>query len=154
MWTIDAWVAVTVDDDGHCGMGGILQTQKNETRISRPLRIVQKTESIALYRAIEAAIVSAGHMAAEQLIIHLDAPTIVAAVRDGRPPKGCARYATRIRQQAQHYAVVVTIQYDWGRRWRWRMHWHIWRYCPEVRRKNNGRLNKMKHLFFNSEIWR
>ena len=114
MLTIDAWVAVTVDDDGHCGMGGVLQTQKNETRISRPLRIVQKTESIALYRAIEAAIVSAGHMAAEQLIIHLDAPTIVAAVRDGRPPKGCARYATRIRQQAQHYAVVVTIQYDWG----------------------------------------
>ena len=114
MLTIDAWVAVTVDDDGHCGMGVVLQTQKNETRISRPLRIVQKTESIALYRAIEAAIVSAGHMAAEQLIIHLDAPTIVAAVRDGRPPKGCARYATRIRQQAQHYGMAIAVQYACG----------------------------------------
>lgn len=114
MSIIDAWVAVVFDDDGRCGMGGVLQAKNTETRISRPLRMAEKSENIAAYKAIEAAIVSAGYMAAAQLVIHLDVPTIVAAVRDGRPPKGCARYATRIRQQAQHCGMVVTIQYGWG----------------------------------------
>lgn len=116
MLLIDAWVAVAFDDDSRCGMGAVLWgDEKHETRISRPLRMAEKSENIAAYKAIEAAIVSAGHMAAEQLIIHLDAPIIVAAVRDGRPPKGCARYATRIRQQAQHYGMAITVQYAGGR---------------------------------------
>lgn len=36
MLTIDAWVAVTVDDDGHCGMGGVLQTQKTKHASAAP----------------------------------------------------------------------------------------------------------------------
>ena len=114
MSIIDAWVAVVFDDDGRCGMGGGLQAKNTETRISRPLRMAEKSENIAAYKAIEAAIVSAGYMAAAQLIIHLDVPTVVTAVRDGRLPKGCTRYATRVRLHAQHYGMVVTIQYGWG----------------------------------------
>lgn len=110
----DIWAAVASDDSGRYGMGAVLCGPQKETRISRPLRVTQKTENIALYKAMEATIVSAGHMAAKQVTIHLDVPTVVTAVRDGRPPKGCTRYATRVRLQAQHYGMVVTIQYGWG----------------------------------------
>lgn len=112
----DIWVAVASDDTGRYGMGAVLCDHYQETRISRYLRLTQKSENIALYKAMEAAIVSAGYRASEQVTIHLDVPTIVTAVRDGKPIKGCARYATRIRQQARHYGLTVTAQYDWGTR--------------------------------------
>lgn len=110
----DIWVAVASDDSGRYGMGAILCAPKKDTRISRRLRVTQKSGNVALYKAMEAAIVSAGHMAVKQATIHLDVPTVVTAVRDGKPIKGCALYATRIRQQARHYGLTVTIQYDWG----------------------------------------
>lgn len=110
----DIWVAVASDDSGRYGMGAILCAPKKDTRISRRLRVTQKSGNVALYKAMEAAIVSAGHMAAKQVSIHLDVPTIVTAVRDGKPIRGCARYSTRIRQQARHYGLTVTVQYSWG----------------------------------------
>lgn len=110
----DIWVAVASDDSGRYGMGAILCAPKKDTRISRPLRVTQKSENVALYKAIEAAIVFAGHMAAKQVTIHLDVPTVVTAMRDGKPIRGCARYTTRIHQQTRHYDMTVTVQYSWG----------------------------------------
>lgn len=114
MSAVDVWVAVAFDDDGHCGVGTVLQAQKTETRISRRLRVKQENENIAVYKAIEAAVVSGGYMAAAQVTIHLDVPTVITAMRDGIPPHGCARYANRIHQQAQHYGITVIMQYAWG----------------------------------------